>query len=172
MNGNNKHYSIILHKKIYKIFLYKIISIIMLFFSCYPADVEYVVENNYYYKNMTSKTIKMNVYGKHEFITDYTILPSKTLIIKNKGMEAVGASPFSYPDPTKPIKDILPGDSIYLNFEDERYIIYKRDFSDTSLFYKGVYRRVKISNNENHLHYEFTNEHFDNAIPIDSLPPM
>ena len=145
----------------YIILIIGIISI--LFYAC---EHDYLVESYYFYTNKTSKTIKMSVYGKNIFIADYTILPSETLLIKNKKEEG-GSGPFTYPDIKK--TNVLPGDSIYITFDNETYTICTRKVrTNTNLLFSSIYRRVEIDDNEDRSYYDFTEKDFENAIPIQS----
>ncbi len=156
-------------KQNYKIIIY---IITLLFYGCKEGDVDYLVGSHYYYTNTISKKIIINVYGNDEtnlLMISYMILPSETLIVKNNRMVG-GSAPFSYPSN---INSYISGDSIYIEFgEEEKYMIHKKGPPYNSLFNRSIYKNVKLNNNNERFYYEFTNEDFDNAIPIDSLPPM
>lgn len=144
-------------KVIYKLFLI-IGSILMINSSCNKNDIDEIVLTKYHYINLTERQLQMKIYdANNNVVKDNIILTNDTLFfdIITEG----GAGPFQF-------QKTAHGDSIYVNFSNERYQAYLKDFD--SIFYEKAYTKMQISSQEYHMFYSFTKEDYDNASLIES----
>ena len=135
-------------KVIYSLFL----TIGIILFSC-ESDDDKMVTNTYNYINNSGKQLQMMVYSsKDELLSNDGIPIGDTLsfIIIAEG----GAGPFQF--------ETSHGDSIYLNFSNDRYQIYRKDYD--SIFLVKSYVINKISDQKQELFYYFTTDDYENAI--------
>lgn len=98
----------------------------------------------------------MKIYSSSdEIISNNEIPVGDTLSFKLKAEG--GAGPFQF--------ETSHGDSIYINFSNERYQIYRKDYD--SIFFEKGYNKTKISDQEFQLFYVFTTEDYETATVIE-----
>ncbi len=142
-------------KVIYKLFLI-IGSILMINSSCEKQNVDKIVMNTYNYINNSGKQLQMKIYSSSDkLISNNEISVGDTLSFELKAEG--GAGPFQF--------EMSHGDSIYVNFSNERYQIYRKDYD--SIFFEKGYNKTKISDKELQLFYVFTTKDFENATVIE-----
>jgi len=131
-------------------------SLLLQSYSCKKIKVEKDLLNKYKYINETNKEIRVKIYGKNNvFVKDDIILVGDTLSydIISEG----GAGPFQFGSP-------MHGDSIYLTFSNEKFIVFRRDFD--SIFFEKSYKKLEINEHENILFYTFT---YSDYLAADSI---
>ena len=126
--------------------------------SCVKSDVDYITTCSYNYINNSGKQLQMDIYNSDDkLIMSNDIPKGDTLCFELKAAGGVGPFHFDYP--------IGVGDSIYLNFSNERYLTYRKDYND--IFHWKAYKEIKVTNRKFLYFYEFTPEDYENAIVIE-----
>lgn len=139
-------------------FLIGAISIYLL--SC--KKVDYLWKTTYVYSNNSDYTIHFKVYNEsRNLIREFSIpmTDSTTFVFYSDGSPA---PPFFFAEDVVEV-----GDSISVTFNSLKYLTYVRGISSIqNIFDYRNYSEKKLGKKEVRYTLRFTNEHFNNAIPI------
>ncbi len=136
----------------------------LVLWSAYSCKVEPIVEKGalveYQYINNSNYDISLDLFNVNKtMFRQYTIKSDSILTIKYKMV--FGTSPFFFGSDIKEVAD-----SIYINFSDQRYLAYTRDFSSLNILNEMAYNCFDTSDSTRICKWVFNNETFENARDI------
>mgnify|MGYP001627284698 CR=1 FL=1 len=140
--------------------IYLLIGSNIILNSC-EKRVDYNFKSTYVYSNTSNHNIELRVYNESDrnLIREITIIAgdSTSIILYGDGSPA---PPFFFDSSLDSI-----GDSISVVFDEAKYLPFTID-SENSILDSRNYQETKLSKTNLLYRYIFTNEHYENAIPI------
>lgn len=140
--------------------IYLLIGSSIILNSC-EKRIDYNYKSTYLYSNTSNHNLKLKVYNEsnRSLIKEITIIAgdSTSITLYSDGSPA---PPFFFDSSLDSI-----GDSISVVFDEAKYLPFTIDSENTILDTRN-YRETKLGKTNLLYRYIFTNEHYENAIPI------